>query len=97
MGVRFNDEEDGNGGEQHQLTGSQSHERPTEREEFVFETPKRHGMLFQNAANGEQPRPDITSKEVVNQYELKDLSAKERLQKRTVSQQDADTLSQNSQ
>ena len=50
-------------------------------------------MLFQNADIGDQLRPDITSKEVVNQYELKDLSAKQRLQKRTVSQQDPDTMS----
>ena len=46
MGVRFNDEEDGNGGEEHQMTASYSYEHATEKEDFVFETPKRHSMLF---------------------------------------------------
>lgn len=81
MGVRFNDEEDGNGGEEHMLTGSYSHERTTEKEDFVFETPKRHSMLFPMA--NEQPRPDVTSSDVINHYENKELTAKDRLSKRT--------------
>ena len=79
IGVRFNDEEDGNGGEEHQMTGSYSYEHATEKEDFVFETPKRHSMLFPINNEYAQPRPDVTSNDVVNQYERKEISTKERL------------------
>ena len=81
MGVRFNDEEDGNGGEEQMLTGSYSYERTTEKEDFVFETPKRHSMLF--PMGNEQPRPDVTSSDVINHYDNKELASKDRLSKRT--------------
>ena len=95
MGVRFNDEEDGNGGEEHQIFMTEDNKAE---QDLVFEVPNRKQASYQSALAGGDAslKPNVTSNEVVHQYEQKEQNAKERLIKRTHSTHEEDKSSTHS-
>ena len=67
-------------------------------QDLVFDVPSRKQVHYQSALAGGDPflKPNVTSNEVVNQYEQKEQNAKERMIARTHSAPEEDKSSTHS-